>query len=234
MEITDYFSLQGQDLTFTRQQGSDFAKKVANDFNPIHDVDHKRFCVPGDLMFSVMLHHYGLRQKMNFKFSGMVDESKTIILPECESTELELKDANGKSYLSIKCEGEATKSADLISALSESYVQFSGRAFPHILVPLMRDNNVMINPDRPLVMYQSMCLSLDTLDLENVSLEVSSNELSVNGKRGEVSLNYVIKSNEKVIGKGQKKMLLSGLREYDAKKMDEVVAYYDERKNTLA
>lgn len=239
MQITDYFNLQGQDLSFARQQGSDFAKKIANDFNPIHDVDHKRFCVPGDLLFSVMLHHYGLRKKMNFTFSGMVDESKTIILPKCDSGESELEselainDANDKTYVSIKCEGESTYNADLIKTLSESYVQFSGRAFPHILVPLMRDNKVMINPDRPLMMYQSMSLSLDTLDLDDVRLEVSSNKLRVNGKRGEASLNYVIKSNDKVIGKGQKKMLLSGLREYDAEKMDAVVAYYDDRKNKL-
>lgn len=234
MQITDFFNLDGQNLTFSRLQGSDFAKKIANDFNPIHDVDHKRFCVPGDLLFSVMLHHYGIRQNMSFTFSGMVDESKTIILPECDTNELVLSDANDKTYLSIKCGGETTRNAELIKTLSESYVQFSGRAFPHILVPLMRENNVMINPDRPLVMYQSMCLSLDTLDLDDVTLEVSSNELSVNGKRGEASLNYVIKNNDKTIGKGQKKMLLSGLREYDEAKMEQVVAYYDERRQNLA
>lgn len=234
MQITDFFNLDGQNLTFSRLQGSDFAKKIANDFNPIHDVDHKRFCVPGDLLFSVMLHHYGIRQNMSFTFSGMVDESKTIILPQSDANELVLKDAKDKTYLSIKCDGETTQNAELIKTLSESYVQFSGRAFPHILVPLMRENNVMINPDRPLVMYQSMCLSLDTLDLDDVTLEVSSNELSVNGKRGEASLNYVIKSNGETIGKGQKKMLLSGLREYDEAKMEQVVAYYDERRQNLA
>lgn len=234
MNITDYFTLEGQNLTFTREQGSDFAKKVANDFNPIHDVDHKRFCVPGDLLFSVMLHHYGLHKKMSFEFAGMVDESKTIILSECDSNELTLKDAKDKSYLNIKCDGESSQNTDLIKTLSESYVQFSGRAFPHILVPLMRDNNVMINPERPLVMYQSMCLSLDTLELDNISLELDSSELEVDGKRGKASLNYVLKSDNKTVGKGQKQMLLSGLRPYDVDKMDEVVVYYDERRQRLA
>jgi len=234
MDITNYFSLKGRDLTFTRQQGSDFAKKIANDFNPIHDVDHKRFCVPGDLLFSVMIHHYGLRQNMSFTFSGMVDDSKTIILPNCDSTELTLKDAKDKVYLSIKCEGESSNNADLIKDLSHHYVEFSGQAFPHILVPLMREHNVMINPDRPLVMYQSMCLSLDTLEVDTISLAFDSSELVVDGKRGQVSLNYLLKNGDQTIGKGQKKMLLSGLREYDAAKMDEVVAYYDERCKTLA
>ncbi len=234
MNITDFYHLEGQNLSFTRQQGSDFAKKVAHDFNPIHDIDHKRFCVPGDLLFSVMLHHYGLHQHMHFTFSGMVDDTKTIILPDCDSSELELKDTNDKTCLSIKCDGESSQDNALIHALSNNYVQFSGQAFPHILVPLMRDNQVMINPDRPLVMYQSMCLSLDTLNITTVDLAFVSSQLTVNGKRGQVSLNYHLKEGDRIIGKGEKKMLLSGLRAYDAAKMDEVIAYYNERRHQLA
>lgn len=234
MKITDYFNLDAQTLTFSRQQGSDFAKKVAADFNPIHDIDHKRFCVPGDLLFSVMLHHYGLRQEMSFKFAGIVDESKTITLPECEGNELTLKDAKDKSILEMKCSGEHSNNADLIATLSENYVKFSGRTFPDILAPLMQKHNVMINPDRPLVMYESMCLSFNTLEIDNIELTFDSSELQVNGKRGYVSLNYLLHADGKVIGKGQKKMLLSGLRPYEATTMDEVIAYYDERRITLA
>jgi len=233
MQITDYFSLNGQHLTFTRQQASDFAKKIANDFNPIHDPDHKRFCVPGDLLFAVMIHHYGLSQQMHFKFTGMVDDSKTVILTECDGDSLEVKDDKDKSLLNIQCSGGKSTNAALIAALSESYVQFSGQTFPHVLVPLMRDNNVMINPDRPLVIYNSMSLTLDTLDIEGVSLEFDSSTLTVDGKRGNVTLNYVLKSGDKAVGKGQKTMMLSGLREYDAEKMDSIVAFYNERKATL-
>jgi len=234
MQITDYFNLDGQNLTFTREQGSDFAKKVANDFNPIHDPDHKRFCVPGDLLFSVMIHHYGLSQNMTFKFSGMVDDAKTVILLPCDDGGLDIKDDKDKSILSISCSGEKTTNVSLIAALSESYVQFSGQTFPHVLVPLMRDNNVMINPDRPLVIYDSMSLTLDTLELDEVTLEFDSSSLTVDGKRGKVSLNYILNNNGKPVGKGQKTMVLSGLREYDADKMDSIVAFYNERKETLA
>ncbi|MDH3537940.1 MAG: DUF3581 domain-containing protein, partial [Gammaproteobacteria bacterium] len=72
MDLEKYYNLEDSKLSFTRLQASDFAKSVAGDFNAIHDVDSTRFCVPGDLLFSVIIHHYGLRQTMGFSFSGMV------------------------------------------------------------------------------------------------------------------------------------------------------------------
>ena len=54
MNLEKYYTLDGSRLSFTRQQASDFAKSVAGDFNPIHDIDSKRFCVPGDLLLDVL------------------------------------------------------------------------------------------------------------------------------------------------------------------------------------
>ena len=59
-------------IIISAEQGSSFAKAVSNDFNPIHDADSKRFCVPGDLLFALVLQRYGLSQEMSFNFSGMV------------------------------------------------------------------------------------------------------------------------------------------------------------------
>ena len=75
MNIEKYYRLEDSKLSFTRQQASEFAKTEAGDFNPIHNVDSKLFCVPGDLLFSVIIHHYGLRQIMGFSFSGMLFEN---------------------------------------------------------------------------------------------------------------------------------------------------------------
>ena len=71
MNMEKYYHLENSKLSFTRQQASDFAKLVAGDFNPIHDPESKRFCVPGDLLFAVIIRHYGLRQVMGFSFSGI-------------------------------------------------------------------------------------------------------------------------------------------------------------------
>ena len=48
MNLEKFYSLEGSRLSFTRQQASDFAKSVAGDFNTLHDIDSKRFCVPGE------------------------------------------------------------------------------------------------------------------------------------------------------------------------------------------
>jgi hypothetical protein len=230
MHIEKYFQLDGDKLSFTRQQASDFAKNVAGDFNPIHDVDSKRFCVPGDLLFSVILYHYGLRQRMIFNFSGMVGDDNQLILPLCDSEHLALLDNKGKKYLAIECSGEVSNDAELIESLSRNYVEFSSAAFPHILQPLMQQHNVMINPDRPLIIYESMSFELNRLDIKHVKLELASSNLIVNGKRGAVTLEYVILGDGKEIGHGCKRMVLSGLREYDQAAMEQLMKDYAAKK----
>jgi hypothetical protein len=232
MNLEKYFTLEGSRLSFTRQQASDFAKSVAGDFNPIHDVDSKRFCVPGDLLFSVIIHHYGLRQTMGFSFSGMVGDDVTLILPEVQAREISIYDENDKKYLDISSDGAHSRNPELIESLTRNYVEFSGHTFPHVLVPLMRENNVMINTERPLVIYDHMRISLDSMDVDNVELALSDSNLRLYGKRGDVGLNYDLSCNGETVGKGQKKMVLSGLREYDPVKIDALVELYGNRKDS--
>ena len=217
-----------------RQQASDFAKKVAGDFNPIHDVDSKRFCVPGDLLFSVMIHHYGLRQKMVFNFSGMVGDSDVLILPEQDGEHIAIMNARDKKFLAIESGGETSTNARLIESLTTHYVEFSSQAFIQILVPLMAEHKVMINPDRPLIIYESMSFKLKRMDMDSIGLELTSNDLQISGKRGNVTLEYDLLSENEVVGHGCKRMVLSGLREYDQQQMDALVDYYDNRKNQFS
>ena len=232
MNIDRYCTLDGARLSFTREQASEFAKSVAGDFNTIHDIDSKRFCVPGDLLFTVIIHHYGLRQVMSFSFSGMVGDDVTLILPEVESREISIYDENDKKYLDVSTNGALSRDPQLIDSLTRAYVEFSGHTFPHVLVPLMKANNVMINPERPLVIYDHMRISLDTLDIDSVELSLADNIFRLYGKRGDVALNYDLRCNGEIVGKGQKKMVLSGLREYDPARIDNLVASYTARKQS--
>jgi len=234
MNIEDYYQTNGSKLSFTRQQASDFAKKVAGDFNPIHDIDSKRFCVPGDLLFSVIIHHYGLHQKMIFNFSGMVGDSVDLLLPNFDSEHLAILDAKDKKYLAIECGGEVSNNASLIESLTTHYVEFSSQAYPHIIVPLMSEQNVMINPDRPLIIYESMSFELETLELDSIELELSESNLVVNGKRGGLTLEYKLLSNGVIVGHGCKRMVLSGLREFDKVRMDELTESYLQRKQQFS
>ena len=234
MNLEKYYNLEGSKLSFTRQQASDFAKQVAGDFNALHDVDSKRFCVPGDLLFSVIIHHYGLRQTMGFSFSGMVNDDVKLILPEVNAREISIYDENDKKYLDVSSNGAHSRNESLISSLTRNYVEFSGHTFPHILVPLMKENNVMMNPERPLVIYDHMRISLETLDIDSIDLSLSDSIFRQYGKRGDVALNYDLSCNGERVGKGQKKMVLSGLREYEQARIDDMVGKYNADKNRYA
>ena len=229
MLIDQYYSAHDGKISFTREQGSNFAKQVADDFNPIHDPDSRRFCVPGDLMFSVILARYGLSRHMEFKFTGMVDETVELLLPE-DTPELVISDSAGKQYLTIARSGENSLAAASIDALTRSYVEFSGHTFPHILVPLLAEQGVMINPDRPMVFYESMVIDIDRLDFEAADLVIDRNDLVIAGKRGELQLAFNLVDAGEIIGRGKKRMVLGGLREYDKRVMDAAIANVDERK----
>ena len=232
MNIEKYYHLEDSKLSFTRQQASEFAKSVAGDFNPLHNVDAKLFCVPGDLLFSVIIHHYGLRQTMGFSFSGMVNDTVTLHLPRVQAREISIYDDNNKKYLDISSNGDASQNKQLIDSLIRNYVEFSGHSFPHVLVPLMKANNVMVNTDRPLVIYDHMRIVLDTLDIDEVSsLSLADSQFRIYGKRGDVALNFDLSCNGEKIGMGQKKMVLSGLRAFDQSKIDELVSADNQRKD---
>jgi len=229
MLIDPYYSASEGKISFTREQGSHFAKQVADDFNPIHDPDARRFCIPGDLLFSIVLARYGISQHMEVSFTGMVVDGIELVLPE-PAEELEINDTAGKQYLTIRRSGQNTRDAVLIDRLTRGYVEFSGHTFPHILVPLLAEQNVMINPERPVVMYDSMSIDLDRLDIEAPALVQDHNELSINGKRGEVRLVFNLVENGQVVGRGRKRMILSGLREYDEAVMADTITSFNQRK----
>lgn len=229
MFLDDYYNNNGT-IRITPQQASNFAKKVAGDFNPIHDEDAKRFCVPGDLLFALVLNNYGLSQHMNFTFSGMVGDGVELVFPETDNGSITISDSNGKDYLNIEREGDTSTDPELIQNLAHHYVEFSGQTFPHILVPLMAEHKVMINPERPLVIYESMAINMDRLDTKNPELELANSTLDVNGKRGSVCLEFNLTSEGDVVGTGKKNMVLSGLREFEQATIDKLVENYAARK----
>ncbi|MGD8912131.1 MAG: DUF3581 family protein [Candidatus Thiodiazotropha sp.] len=233
MVLANYFTSKGDQVLFTRDQASRFAKEIANDFNPLHNADAKMFCVPGDLLFSVALNHLGLSEHMYFTFSGMVRDN-AVIFPDSDASRIEVVDDEGKQYLSIEREGDVTREPQLINRLCSHYVAFSGKAFPHILVPLMAAEGVMINPTRPLVIYQSMEINLDRLDLNDPRLESTGSSLDVQGKKGAVRLDFRFMDAGVEVGRGAKYMAMRGLQPYQDDAMQRVIADYNAYKQTYA
>lgn len=227
LKIQDYFNKEGNKLSFSREQGSTFAKREAGDFNPIHNVDTRRFCVPGDLLFSVVLHCEGLYQSMSFEFEQLVTDTNELEIVWDGSDKFVLQDESGKIYLQVAVAGEQTRDETLVSALSRAYIEFSGVTFPYLLVDLMRNNGVMINPVKPLVMYKSMSFTLDRFSEGDMSLDYTGGWLSAEGKKAEVGLPFGICDKDETIGQGSKKMLLGSLRPFDDDQMDPLVEQYN-------
>ncbi len=230
MFLAPYFTRTEKSWQFSREQASHFAKKVAGDFNPIHDEDAKRFCVPGDLMFAMVLANHGLHKKMQFTFSGMVTEKHQIHMAEKATGQLDLIDTAGKEYLHVNFEGEATLNPDQIEQITRKYVRFSGMNFPHIMVPLMESAQSMINPDRPLVIYESMEIEFDTFDFSQPDVTLTQSDINVDGKRGTVILGFSFSENGVEIGHGRKTLRMSGLKPYCAETIDELVNVFNTRK----
>jgi hypothetical protein len=228
MVLSDFYQQNDNKILFDRQQASRFAKEIAHDFNPLHNADAKMFCVPGDLLFSVALERLGLSQQMCFTFSGMVSD-EAVIFPDTDTgaETVDITDASGKCYLTIKRQGEVTRNPHLIAHLANHYVAFSGKTFPHILVPLMSEQGVMINPARPMVIYQKMEIALDRLDLASPVLETADSDFEVLGKKGTVRLEFLIKAQGETVGRGAKYMSLRGLRPFDSDAMAGLIAEYN-------
>lgn len=233
MLLENFVQQQGEQFWFSRQQASQFAKQVAADFNPIHDEDSKRFCVPGDLLFAFLLHKYGLSEHLSCTFNGMVG-SDVILTCQQQQDTVQIVDQNQKSYLSLTQSGEVQHNCRFISALVRDYVRFSGQNFPHILQPLMEQHQVMINPQRPLVIYQSMALNFFRFTDNCPQLRLRGSSLEIEGKRGNVLLEFELWDHDELIGAGEKRMILSNLMPYDALQMQGMVDFYNQRKTELS
>jgi len=233
-------------LGFDERRASAFAKGVAGDFNPLHDVGNKRFCVPGDLLFSALLQHYGLHEHVSVSFSGMLGAHSRLTLPAGTGAgqRLHLADERGRDVLGYYASGERLRDAAFIGRLTEEYVRFSGRTFPSILMPLMERAGVMINPERPLIIYKDMAIRLDVEAVRasladtpaghgepdaTLRLDAGQHDFGADGKKGAASVRFTIRRGEATLGEGEKNFVLTGLRAYDGEAVAALIRRHEER-----
>lgn len=230
MFLDAYYTGEGGTIRISAEQGSRFAKDVAGDHNYIHDPGSSRFCVPGDLLASLVLGHYGLSERMSFGFRGMVGADVPLRFPGDAGESFDIADDAGKVYLHVERSGATVTDPEAVEGFIRRYVAFSGRTFPHYLKPLMAEHGVMFNPDRPLVIYDSMGFALDDLQFGEPALEFVGGSLEPGPKRGEVVFEFRIVSGGRTVGTGSKRLVMSGLRPYDAGRMDAFVEEFTRRK----
>jgi len=221
-----YYTHSGESFLFSKQQGSDFAKRIAGDFNPLHDVDNSRFCVPGDLLFSVLLSKYGISQEMHFDFQGMVAGDMPISFRPVEEG-IVAENEKQKKVLSMTRSGDVTENSIFIEGLIRAYVAFSGKTFPHVIIKLMKQEGAMINTRKPMVIYDQMKLSFDRFSIAAPEVVLQECQFDVSGKRGMVTMHFDIRAEDSSIGSGEKKIIMSGLRPYEQTEIDYLVDTYN-------
>lgn len=230
MLIDDYHSHEAEAVHIAAEQGSRFAKEVAGDFNPIHDAGERRFCVPGDLLAALVLRHYGIAPHMDFRFRSRVGADVTLQFPRDAGAQLAIADAEGRVCLEVSRAGEPWHDIGAIEALAGASAALSGRNFPDLLEPLMREHGVMFNPARPMVLYESMALSLSERPAQNLALHLDSATLSVDGRRAVERLHFALEQDGRSIGQGCKRVTVSGLQPYDAERMQAFSDLYEQRR----
>ncbi|WP_019614852.1 DUF3581 domain-containing protein [Psychromonas ossibalaenae] len=234
MLLESYYTKQNNLVRISAAQASTFAKQECRDFNPIHDPENKRFCVPGDLLFSLALNEYGVSESMSFTFTNMVGDNIGLVFPEADGEHIVITNEQGKSVLEINKKGKTSHDPALIESLIQNYVVFSGQNFPTLLMPLMKKHNVMFNPARPLVMYNSMSFEFDELALEApVNVELADSLFEVEPKRANNFLHFAINDGEKSIGRGIKKMVVAGLKPYDHESITAFSDAYEARRSAF-
>jgi hypothetical protein len=232
--LDPYINIIDEDcISVSAKQGCNFAKNIAGDFNPIHDSDSKRFCVPGDLVFSEAIRRYGLHQSMEFNFLEMLSADSHIRYSNERSKSYQYaSNRNEKKVMDIHIGGSQIENNYLADEFTQAYVRFSALSFPTILVPLMKKHHVMINVDRPLIVYKSMSFNIFQTGIDHINIELIESTLEVDGKRGNACFIFSMSSNGSVIGKGMKKLILSGLREFNKEKIKNLTkAYLEKKKN---
>lgn len=231
--LDEFHSTENGVVRISAEQGSRFAKEVAQDFNPIHDAGATRFCVPGDLLFALVLGFYGLSERMAFSFRGMVGSNVQLRFPVSADGVIPITDAAGKLYLTVERAGATTRDPAVVEAFVRRYAAFSGRNFPEFLEPLMIDRGVMFNPDRPLVIYDSMVFELERPATRDVAMELLNTSLDVTGKRGEEEVRFQLLAEGRRIGSGSKRVVLGGLQTYDHHRLKRFVDSYTARRKAM-
>lgn len=231
--LDDYHVREGGLVRISAEQGSRFAKEVASDFNPIHDPGERRFCVPGDLLVALVLRYYGIAPRMDFRFRARVGADEPLLFPNAPAAALTVTDGQGRVCLEVERAGEPWRDEGAIAALAAASATLSGRNFPDLLEPLMREHGVMFNPGRPMVLYEGVQFRLEERPGADLVLSPEAASLTVEGRRGEELLPFALEQGGRLVGRGCKRVTVSGLQPYDPERMQAFSDLYRQRRSAF-
>jgi len=221
-------------FSFTREQASAFARERARDFNPLHDPDSTRFCVPGDLLFASVCAWDGLSEHMDMRLEGMVDDKALLALSGDRGSRSLTDVRDHRVYAKIENDGASVQDPALVYALVQAAVTFTGQHFFSTLIPRMREYGVMVHPTRPLVVYDRIRLDLDDTQMHTPEIRSAGSDMHIEGRRGTLTLKFEFHEQGRTVGSGYKTMQLRGLRKFDSEAVEVLVNAYRLRQDSCA
>jgi len=163
---------------------------------------------------------------MTFDFQGMVSGGMPIQFTESDKS-IAAKNDKDKQVLHVSRDGDITQNSIFVEGLIRAYVAFSGETFPHTIIKLMKEEGMMINTRKPMVIYDQMTLSFERFSESAPQVELQNCHFDVNGKRGMVVMDFDLLADNESIGSGQKQIIMSGLRPYEQSGIDYLVDTYN-------
>ncbi|MEL7307580.1 MAG: DUF3581 family protein, partial [Pseudomonadota bacterium] len=74
---------------------------------------------------------------------------------------------------------------------------------------------------------------LISIDISAPELQFAEPDFEFTGKRGKITLRFDLLENGEKVGSGEKHMLVSGIRDYCQATVDDLISFYNQRKESL-
>ena len=230
MFVDQYYTCHEENFYFPKHKSSAFAKQIAKDFNPLHDVKNRRFCVPGDLIFSAILSKFGANKEMTFDFKRMINGIEALNVVSSNES-ISVKNIQNEEMISIHRGGEITHDKVFINGFIRSYVEFSGKMFPEVILNAMKKSGVMPSLKRPLIIYVKMSFSLNVFSSNRPQVMLRETVFEKLGRKGVMSLYFDVWVNGEIIGFGEKKIFIGSVCPCDPSALQVYINSYNARNN---
>jgi len=208
-----------------KESGSNFAKDICKDLNPIHNVESKKFIMLGDFLFALYVNEYGFPKNREVIFKNPIK------INSLENSGLEVIVSKEGIFVGNQKKVESSVEDFLFfdESLLLQYCEISGSLFPDKLWGVFESSGLMPNFKRGIVMYTGVNFgfnfNLDSLygdielDLDNVDYEIVSNRLFLKA-------NVKVDLNGENVGSICKNLVCLGCVDYNKEKFDFLVENY--------
>lgn len=205
-----------------------YARNVVKDFNPIHNHLAKNYCVPGDLIFALMVERGGVHGSMRMDFLNRVGKDSEYIFVSGKAG-MALLDRGNKVQAQLIGSGDASVCVKCISAVSDAVLSCTSSYFPYKMMRSLRAENLMLSGCRSLVILKSIEVNVSDLHFaSDLTAVFCSSSLRHSGRRGTIDAHFqLVGGNGQVLGQVIKTALIIGIERFNGKRSAQYLENYE-------